>query len=338
MPAMASPAPPDPRPRHRWSRLLGWAASLVILAVTVALLRHRFEAVGEAGGLPGLGPSAVAVGLYVVANGVLADTWRRMVALTGPRPPWRAAAWVWSASQLARYTLSAAQVAGRAVLARRYGVTGTAGAVSVVVEVGWQTSINAATVLATLPWWLPGAGDLTWLAWAGVLPVLVLVAGLLAPQRLVRLLTAVLRRGPLGRLLGSRLDRAADGAFLDRAAAAELTARFALNSGLRLVAFVVLFGAVAGRGLATGEVLLAIGASAVGQFVGRLAVFAPGGIGPREGATALVVAPALGGGAALVLVASVRALEVVAELAFLLIARVARPGVPPTGRGADVVC
>jgi glycosyltransferase 2 family protein len=328
MPATMSAAP-TPRARRRWTRLLGWAASIAILVATAALLRDRFTAVGEAGGLPGLAPSALAVVLFVVANGVLADTWRRMMAFQGPTLPRRAAAWVWSVSQLARYTVGAAQVGGRALMVRRYGLTATAGAASVVVEVGWQVSLNAAFVLLTLPWWLPGTGDLTWLAWAGIGPVLVLLWGSVNPQQLMRVIAAALSIGPLRKIVGSRLDRAASGTTLTRAGAAELTGRFLANTLIRLVAFIALYAAVAGRPITADDVLLATGASAVGSFVGRLAVFSPGGIGPREGATALVVAPAIGGGPALVLVAAVRLMEIVAELVFLLLARLARPELAP---------
>lgn len=313
-----------PASRRRWSRLVGWVASVAILVATAALLRDRFTAVGEAGGLPGLAPSTFAVALFTVANAVLADTWRRMVSLTGPRLSWGTAAWVWSVSQLARYTVGAAQVGGRAVMARRHGLTGTAGAVTALVEIGWQTSITAALVLLTLPWWLPGAGDLSWLAWVGIAPVLVLVWGLVAPQRLLTATAAVLQVGPLKRLVRGRLDGMDTRVRLTRRSAAELTARFTLNTALRLVAFLALYAAVGGQ-LSREGVLVAVGASAAGQLVGRLAVFAPGGLGPREGVTALVLAPVVGGEPALVLVAATRLLEVVAELAFFAITRITRP-------------
>ncbi len=320
--------------RLRVSRVLGWLASLAILAATAALLRNRFSAVGEAGGLPGLAPSALAAGLFVVANGVLADTWRRMIAVTGPAPSLRTAAWVWSVSQLARYTVGAAQVGGRAVMARRYGMTATAGAVSALVEIGWQTSITAALVLLTLPWWLPGAGDLTWLAWAGVLPVAVLLWGLVAPRRLLGAVAAVLSLGPLRRLTRGRLSGLAQQAPLTRRAAADLTARFALNSGLRLIAFLALYSAVGGELTADG-IALAVGASAAGQLIGRIAVFAPGGIGPREGVTALILAPVIGGGGALVLVAATRLLEVLAELIFFGITRALKPSRPAMAEAGE---
>jgi hypothetical protein len=321
---MTSSYPASASRRQRLPRLAGWAASVAILVATVLLLRDRFADVGAAGGLPGVVPSAAAALLFLLANAVLADTWRRMVAVAGPRLPWGTAAWIWSVSQLARYTIGAAQVGGRAVMARRYGLAGTTGAVTALVEIGWQTSITAALTLLTLPWWLPGAGDLTWLAWVGVAPVAVLGWGLIAPQGLLRGLAAALQLGPLHRLIGERVGAAAAGVRLTRRTAAELTVRFMLNTGLRLVGFVGLFAAVGGPLSAQG-VLLAVGASAAGQLIGRLAVFSPGGLGPREGVTALIVAPALGGGPALVLVAATRLLEVVAEVAFFGLSRLNRP-------------
>ncbi|MGI8873144.1 MAG: lysylphosphatidylglycerol synthase domain-containing protein [Egibacteraceae bacterium] len=314
------------RPRRPWLRAAGWAASVAILAATTALLRDRMGAVGDAGGLPGVVPSSVAVVTYVIANLLLADTWWRVVALAGSSIGRGDAIWVWALSQLARYTLGAAQVGGRAVIGRRYGLTATAGAVTTLVEIGWQTAITALLVLATLPWWLPSSDDLRWLAVVGIVPAGALVVGLVAPRTLLRLVASALDLGPLARLTGGRAVDVAERVRLDRGHAAAFTLRFALNTALRLVAFGALFLAVGGDLPTTG--LLALGAYAAGQLVGRIAVFAPGGIGPREGVTALLLAPALGGGPALVLVAATRLLEVVGELAFFGIARFVR------GRGA----
>lgn len=325
-------SPPTPasataaRPRRRWSRLLGWVVSVAILAATVALLRDRFADVGEAGGLPGVAPSALAAGLFLLGNAVIADTWRRIVALAGVPLPRRTAFWIWSVSQLARYTLGAAQVGGRAVMGRRHGLTAMAGTVTALVEIGWLVSLTAAIALLTIPWWLPGAEELTWLAWSGVVPALVLVIGLLAPRTLLRAIVAVLRIGPLRRLVGARADRAVERVAISRRSAAGLTLRFAVNNGLRILGFFALLAGVTGSARA-GDLLLAAGALSIGQLVGWLAVFVPGGIGPREGATALVLAPVVGGGAALVLVAAVRLLEVLAEVGFLGVAALLRPRV-----------
>jgi glycosyltransferase 2 family protein len=302
--------------------LAGWVFSVGLVLVGVWVLRGRWEAVGGLEGLPGLAPSAAAVGAYGVGNLVLVYTWREVVGLAGPRLSLRTAAWIWALSQLARYTVGAAQVGGRAVVGRRYGLTLTAGAVSTLVEVGWQTSITAALVLATLPWWLPGAGDLTWLAWVGALPVLVLVAGLVHPRGLVEVLGRLAATRPVSRLTGGRLDGLGARIALDRPDAARVTLLYVASTGLRLAAFLGLFAAVGGDVRADG--LLAVGAYALGQLVGRIAVFAPGGIGPREGATALAVTPAIGLGPAVVLVAAVRLLEIVAELLFVGAARLLR--------------
>lgn len=323
-PALCEHAVVGNLPRHRLARLLGWLAGLALLAAAVLALRGQWHGVGGAGGLPGAGPSLAAAGLFLIANAVLALTWRAVVgAGGGGELPLGAAVWVWAASQLARYSMGAAQVGGRAVLGRRYGLTLTAGGATALVEIAWQTAITALLVLATLPWWLGVAGSLTWLAWAGVLPAVVLLAGLSNPARLLGGLAAMLRWGPLARLTRGRLGAAVGGVSLGRRDAARLTGLYTLNTALRLAGVAVLFAAVGGSVRADWPLL--VGAASLGQLVGRLAVFAPGGLGPREGATALALAPAIGGGPALVLVAATRLLELVAELAFLAVAAGLRP-------------
>lgn len=333
-PTAAPPSAPDPAPgrrrRRRHARLLGWALTLALVVVGAVVLQGRWDSVREAGGLPGWAPSAVAALAFLVANAVLAATWRAVVALAGTHLAFWTAAWVWAVSQLARYTIGAAQVGGRAVAGRRYGLSATAGAVTTLVEIAWQTSLTAALVLGTLPWWLPGAQGLNWLAAVGVAPAAVLVAGLVHPRGVLRTVGRVLAVPPLDRLAGGRLQGAADAVVLSRGDAARVTALFAVNTALRLVGFLTLFVAVGGDLRAAG--LQAVGAHAAGHLVGRLAVFAPGGLGPREGATALVLAPAIGGGPAVVLVAATRLLEVVAELAFLALTRTLRPAATPPVR------
>ena len=286
------------------------------------------SAVGQAGGLPSVAAFTAAVLINVGANAVVVQAWRAVLSASGVALGFRAAAWVWSVSQLARYALGAAQVGGRAVAGRRYGLSPTAGAATALVEIGWQTSITATLVLATSPWWLPAVADLRWLAILGVPPAAVLVAGLLWPRRLLAWLGWLAGTRPVAWLTRGRLGGAVERVSVDRAAAARLTALYALNSALRLSAFAVLFAAVGGD--LGAEAMRVVGAYAVGQLVGRLAVFVPGGIGPREGATALVLAPAIGGGPALVLVTAVRLAEIVGEAIFAAGARAGRPAPPAT--------
>jgi hypothetical protein len=281
-------------------------------------------AISTSGGLPGIAPVLVAVAINTAANGVVVTAWRGMLRASGAQISTRAAAWVWSVSQLARYTIGAAQVGGRAVVGRRYGLSATAGAVTTLVEVAWQAAITATLVLATVPWWLSGASSLAWIVWIGAIPAMVLAMGLIWPELVLRAVAVMLDRSPWKRLAGGRrMTGTLHHVRFHRADAARVTVLYALNSGLRLAAFLTLFVAVGGSLNSDG--LRAVGAYGLGQLVGRLAVFAPGGLGPREGATALAVAPAVGGGPALVLVASVRLAELLGEALFAGLARVARP-------------
>jgi hypothetical protein len=306
------------------TRLSRWAVavlSLAAVATAVLALRGRWAAVGAAGGLPGWGASGGAVGLYALANGMLALAWHQILALVMRPPRFVAVAWVWAASQLSRYAVGPGQVAGRALLAARHGVPATAGAVTALVELGWLICMTAALALATLPWWLPGAGHLRWLAWAAGLPTAALIVGLVRPQALVTGTGRLVAWRPLDRLTGGRLRGAAKRLSLRPVDAARLTALYAVNNLVRIAAFLVVFAAVGGD--LRHDLLLAVGAYSIGQLVGWLAVFAPGGLGPREGATFLVVAPVLGAGPALLLVAAVRVLELAGELVFLALARAA---------------
>lgn len=280
--------------------------------------------------MPGLLPVLAAAAVHLGANAVSVSAWRTVAVVGGARLSWPAAAWVWSASQLARYGLSGAQVPGRAVLGRRYGMSAAAGGITALVETAWQLAIMGVLVLSTLPWWLPGSDGLSWLAVAGAAPAAVLVVGSVAPMWLLRLVARGASWGPVRRATGGRLATGLHGVELSRVRAARVTALFVVNTAMRLLAFGVLFAAVGG--VVPGDLPVAVAAYAVGQVAGRLAFFAPGGVGAQEGAAALVLAPVLGGPVALLLVALVRLVEVAAELVFLAIARWRRPVRPVTGR------
>lgn len=318
-------------PRRRLPRVAGGLVTLALLVVAGTVVARRWEAVGGAGGLPGALPAAAATACYVAANALLAGNWAALVRLTGRRLPWRAAAWVWSVSQLSRYTLSGAQVGGRALAGRRYGVPALAGALSAVVEFAWMLCATGAIALATAPWWLPGAGRERWLALAGALPVAGVAAALVRPGAALAALERLARAWPLARASGGRLAGWTGRVRLDRGSVARLTARYAANTALRHAAFLALFVAVGGDLRRAAP--LAMGAYALGSLAGAAAVFAPAGLGVREGVAALVLAPAIGGGPALVLVASARLLEVVAEVTFLGLARALRP--PAVSDGAQ---
>jgi len=324
--AAPTPEPPTPagagRLRSRWWMLAGWLALLALLAVAGWVVQQRWDTVDQAGGLPGLGPSAAAVAVLGGANVVLAWNWRAVIALVGPRLPWRAALWVWSVSQLSRYTVSFAQVGSRAVLARSYGAPATAGVLSTLLELLWMVTVTSALVLATIPWWLPAVGDARWLAWAALVPVAGLAAAMARPATAVRAIDWAGGRPVVARLTRGRLEGVASRVGLSRATIASFAARYGLNTALRHAAFLTLFAAVGGDLAA--DAPTAVGAYALGALAGALAVFAPGGLGVREGLIALLLGPVLGAGSALLLVGVARLLEIVAELAVLGVAQLLR--------------
>lgn len=314
--------------RRRAWRAAGWLVGVAVLIATGWALAGEYRSIAELGRPPPAGPTLAAFVLNVAANAALVGGWLAVLHTTVTRLGWRPALWVWAGSQLVRYGLGGAQIGGRVVLARRYGVPPVTAGASALVETLWQQSLNAAVLLATIGWWLPAARSLTGVAAAAAVPVAILVAGLVAPRRLLALLAAVGRLRPLRRLPLERLERVA----MTRRAAAAATLWFGANTALRSIGFVALFTAVGG---AWGDWPLAVGAYMLGKLVGQAAAFVPGGIGPREGATALAVAPALGGGPALLLVAAARLVEIAAEVVFAGAARVQRPpAVEAAGRTA----
>lgn len=301
--------------------LVGWLVLAAATAVAVPVVADRWDAVAGVGGLPGAVPVTVAVSACLAGNMVLVRNWRAVVGLGGGRLAWRTALWVWSASQLARYTFSLAHVGGRAALGRVHGLTVTTGALSTVVELGWMLAVSSALALATVPWWLPLGGDeLAWLGMLAVLPPLAVVAAIAAPRRMLAGAERVTGSRVGAVLVRGRLEGLAGRATLRRRDAGAITAWYALNSALRHTGFVALF---LGIGAPLAEVPAAIGALAIGQLAGALAI-TPGGLGAREGVTAAMLTPVIGGGPALLLVASQRLLELMAELALLGVARLAR--------------
>lgn len=297
-----------------------WALYLGVLVVIALVFRDRFGAVeGSAVGLPAAWSLAAAVAFFVVANEVLVRAWLGLVAMGGGHLGRRRGRWVWSASQLTRYAMGMAQVPSRAVVARRHGLGPSAGAITTLLEVVWYSCVNALVAVATIPWWLPNTG-LEWAAWFAVLPGLVVAAAVVSPAAFLRL-TEWLGRLPVLRRMGS-LGRASD-LDVDRGHTTVLTLAYAANFTLRLAGFVALYLGVGGPADQLGRV---IGAFALGHLIGAVAFFAPGGLGPREGVTAIVLAPVLGAGPVLALVAVTRLLELVAELLYAAVARWRWPG------------
>ena len=317
--------PPMPGARDLLrSRWLGWLLAGGIFVAAGLALGRQWSGV-TAQDLPGLPVLAAVVGLHVVANAVLAGTWRRLLLVAGHQLARLPALRVWTLSQVARYGLGSAQLLGRAAAGRAYGLPASVSVFTTLVEIGWQFSLTVGLALAMLPWWATEAPAYRMLSLLGVVPLGVLAVGLLSPDRLLDLLRAVLRSRVVQRLAG-RLASTGEHVSLTRGTSLRITAAYAGNLVLRVGAFLLLFAALGGD-----DVLRALGAYALGQIAGRVAVFAPGGIGAREGVTLLVLGPVLGTGPAVVLVALSRLLEMVAEVLLVLLALVWRGTPSPSG-------
>ena len=268
---------------RRWrlvAQLLVAAVVLALVARTVASNWNSYRSLNFALELrPGW--LLLSLGSLVVVSALQIESWRRI--LGGWAQPLRflAGARIWFLANLGRYVPGKVwSVAGMVVLAEQEGVKRWAAAASAVAvqAVGLGTAaalVAAATPHAASPLRLAGA----------VLVALATVGSLAWKGALAR----------LGRMVGATAEWRAlpTGAVL-------------AGSGLTLLSWCVYglaFWAL-GRGLGLPPALPladAAGVFALGYILGLLALFAPGGIGVREGVFYVLLTPYLGSGGALAL-------------------------------------
>lgn len=298
------------RAGHGWWRALRWLPSVVVLAVLGWLVSTRWDALPEDGRLPAWWALGVAVVLNVVGNVLLADTWRVQVLLTGQELGRRRAVGIWSTSQFARLLFPGATIGARTVLGVRAGVSGPVTAATTVLETVWSLLSQPLIIVLTMPWWVRLAPELRWAGLAAVGPVLVLVALVAAPMPALRVAAGLLRRLPM---VGRRMPSAErlEAASIGPRTSGGLGLRYLTIALLRDASFLLLVATL--HDLDAAGAAATVGAVALGRLVGLLAVFAPMGLGPREGVTVLVLAPVTGAAVAIVAVAAARLAEVVAE-------------------------
>lgn len=306
---------------NRWSgrRLLTWLPSVAILAFLAWLIADRWDTLPSDGRLPTVGAAIGATVVHLLANGVLATSWHRQLAMAGQRVPLVPTLRVWATAQLARFLVPGAAFGARAALGRRLGLSLTVGAATTVFEVVWTALVLPVLVLVCVPWWAELPDGWRWIGLGALAPTAVLVALVARPASSVALAARALRRVPL---LRSRIPapNRLSSAELTPARAARLAGMHLLNVAMRTIAFLLLVSSMVS--LDGREVVAVIGSSALGMFVGLVAVFAPAGLGPREGMTVLALTPVTGAGIAVVAVAATRLAELVAEAVGWLLLRV----------------
>jgi hypothetical protein len=219
--------------------------------------------------------------IVFVGYAALVEAWRRVVVSMGEHLPFWTAARIWFLASLGKYVPGKVwAVAGAAVLARRAGVEASVAVAGALVlqalAVGSGSVVVALTARAAFQAAGPGMVPLA----AGVVLACMAGIGVLGSQRLLDRVSGLLPAS-FPRL------RAVQPPMLALAFAANLLAWVCYGTALVFLARGVL--PAIHLGLAQ-----AIGVFTCSYLVGFVALFAPGGIGPRESVFLLMLAGDIG--------------------------------------------
>jgi hypothetical protein len=305
--------PADPRIRRALH--LG-IAILVVLSVALAVL----AALGD---LPDVGWRfrPLDVGMAVAGFGscllLHAEFWRRILGQLGPQLAPRRSMAIWFTSGLGRYVPTSVLLPVlRAAMAERAGVPKRICLASVVYEAAFNFTA-ALIVGAYFVISLPELGDAPGRYLVLALPVIALI--LLQPRAFHPIADRVLVR--LGR---EKLPLSLSG--LQVLAYVALYAVTYLIAGFSVYALAQLVYPVGG-----GDLVVVVGAFAVGMAVSLLAIFLPGGVFVRDLGLALALSPVMPAAPAIAVAALARitqlGLELLGALVSPLLARSERPRV-----------
>ncbi len=302
---------------------LGWSvAKWLLFAVVSVFLGRRAWQLWQQGGLSGarLQPWWLVPAAAAYAVGWLPSVWfwRRMMTLLGTKPRWKSAVAGYYVGHLGKYVPGKAMVLVlRAGVARADGVPLAVGALTATYETLFLMAVALAVGVALSPLFLqPDQWALlpTWLSWlpehAAWVPVAVLLATACALPVVARLFSWVARKMTPAEL------------------AAEARADVGhIPTGTLLAGLVAFCVAWALHGLSLGFTLRSLGvrlswaawpvwtaAVALATSVGFLAVFAPGGLGVREGLLIETLRGAVGGPTAVLAAVLLRAVWFATEL------------------------
>jgi hypothetical protein len=285
-------------------RVLQWLLGLAIVGLAVRSLVRNW---GELRAQPldwSVEPGWLILSAVVVwlMYALLIAAWRVMLTAWGRGLDFWSAARIWTVSSLGKYLPGKVwAVAGMAVMAQRAGVgAGPATASAVILQVlaiGTGAAVAALTGWSSLRNAYPGArGGLAVLLALSLLAAVVL----LRPEsvrKVVRLAAPDAAVGPLPPPVGS--------------VAFGLAANTIAWLGYGVALWLLARGLLPGSGL---SLLRAIAVFTASYLAGFLALFAPGGIGVREGVFILMLQGPIGIGAATALAIASRLLLTVTEL------------------------
>lgn len=288
-------------------RVLGAVAVAAILGLLLWAARPHLADVRDALTPLLAGVLLLGVGLNTVANRLLADNWRRLLALLDHPLPTAIARRVWARGQLARFAIGSAQLLSRPALARTEGVPLRVGVTSTLLETAWMAGVTGAATLAFAPGWAGLQEQRDLLVITGALGLLGLAALTIRPALTLRpLLWAMARIGRPLQVQPGRSDRT-------------ITPIYIANALMRTIGFIAIVAAAAG-GLSPSLAAASASAFLAGNLAGLVVVLAPGGLGPREAVSALLLAPVADGPTIVVALAAVRLVELAAEGLFVAVA------------------
>ena len=286
--------------------LLGVAKLVATVLVTWFIFRRLGVSFDEVRALdvedfrPSAVPILAGTAILLVGHVYAGWMWARMARDFGapPVPPLRAFA-VFMAANLGRYVPGKFwQILGLAYLAR--GESMSAGAATASAILGHIFALGAAAALAVPVLWGVGGGS-EWAILAAAAGAYVLAMTLAAGLTPRRVLERALARAP-------RAQQALT--VIDAGFGFRWSLRFLLGWGLYVFAF-GLFVAAFRPGL---SLVLTMSSFAAAYFIGYVMIFAPAGVGVREGALSGFLEPFVGVGAAVALAVVARLWTTLAEL------------------------
>jgi hypothetical protein len=269
--------------RLRFWRVVQFGAGALVIALAARSIAINWQQLRSQPIDWQLSTGWIAASVLVVfaAYAVLIEAWRRVVLSMGEQLAFNTAARIWFLASLGKYVPGKVwAVAGAAVLAQRAGVDPSVAVAAALVLQALALASGAAAIALTAreafqavgPGVVPLAGVVIATSIAGV--------AALASQPLLDRVNRVLPRS-FPRLRAIRPD------VLGLAFAANFLAWSAYGVALLLLAR----GLLPGISLSLGQ---AIGVFTCSYLVGFIALFAPGGLGPRESVFLLMLAGDIG--------------------------------------------
>jgi hypothetical protein len=285
-------------------RVIQWLLGLAIVGFAVRSLVRNWDELRAQPLDWTLEPGWLVLSAVVVwlMYGLLIAAWRSMLTAWGRGLDFWSAARIWTVSSLGKYLPGKVwAVAGMAVMAQRAGVgagpaTGSA-VILQVLAIGTGTAVAALTGWSSLRSAYPGVEG----ALAALLVISVAAAGVLLWPASVRRVVRMAAPDAAGASLAPPV----------RAVVFGIAANTIAWLGYGVALWLLARGLLPGAGLG---ILRAIAVFTASYLAGFLALFAPGGIGVREGVFILMLQGPIGIGAATALAIASRLLLTVTEL------------------------